>query len=244
MLIEWILAEGFTRHTHRHPPTPTDGAGWQTGRLSGGVGLAPPHCQPTCCKATMTTPLNKSSGQESSASRRGRRAWLALFVWPASLPLAMAAGAPGAPAEPLAPPKGPVLLSITGQVGSTNAAGRADFDMAMLDAMAQHSHTMATPWYKAAHRFSGPLLRDVLAAAGANGQRLLAVALNNYKVEIPFEDVQRHRVMLATRFDDRPMGVRDKGPLFVVYPYHERAELRSERYYSRSIWQLRSIEVR
>ena len=39
------------------------------------------------------------------------------------------------------------------------------------------------------------------------------------------------------------MLVRNKGPLWVVYPYDENPEYRSEVIYSRSIWQLDRIEV-
>ena len=84
----------------------------------------------------------------------------------------------------------------------------------------------------------------MLAAAGAKGTALRAVALNDYKVEIPVEDALRHKVLMATRLDGQPMPVRDKGPLFIIYPYDESADLRSERYYSRSAWQLRTLEVR
>lgn len=151
-------------------------------------------------------------------------------------------------AAPLAwaldPPKGKVLLSITGRVTQANAAGRADFDRAMLDALPQHSFITSTPWFKLPRKFSGPLLRDVLAAAGAHGTTLRAVALNDYKVEIPADDAQRYKVLMATRLDDKPMPVREKGPLFIIYPYDDSADLRSERHYSRSAWQLRRLEVR
>jgi hypothetical protein len=69
------------------------------------------------------------------------------------------------------------------------------------------------------------------------------VALNNYKIEIPFDDAQRYDMVLATRLNHKPMAVREKGPLFIVYPFHTDANLRSERFYSRSAWQLRTIEV-
>ncbi|GCL65012.1 molybdopterin-dependent oxidoreductase [Pseudaquabacterium pictum] len=147
-------------------------------------------------------------------------------------------------ARALAAPKGKVVLSVVGTLSQANAGARADFDMAMLEALPQHSFTTSTPWFKEPKRFSGPLLRDVLAAAGAKGTALRAVALNDYKVEIPVEDALRHKVLLATRLDGQPMPVREKGPLFIIYPYDESADLRSERYYSRSAWQLRTLEVR
>jgi hypothetical protein len=83
----------------------------------------------------------------------------------------------------------------------------------------------------------------VLAAAGAQGSVLRLVALNDYRVDMPFDDAQRYDVMLARLLDGRPMAVRDKGPLFVIYPFDTVPELRSATYYSRSAWQLRTIDV-
>jgi hypothetical protein len=40
------------------------------------------------------------------------------------------------------------------------------------------------------------------------------------------------------------LRVRTKGPLWVIYPWNDYSELQSESYYSRSIWQLRSLNVR
>jgi hypothetical protein len=60
---------------------------------------------------------------------------------------------------------------------------------------------------------------------------------------MPIDDAQRHDVLLARLIDDKPMTVRDKGPLFVIYPFDSKPELRSAVYYSRSAWQLRTIEV-
>ena len=149
-----------------------------------------------------------------------------------------------APVWALDKPAGKVVLSVTGKVGQANAEGRADFDMAMLAALPQKSFTTNTPWYKTPKKFTGPLLRDVLAAAGAKGTTLVAVALNDYKIEIPYEDAQRFDMVMARLLDDQPMPTRDKGPLFIVYPYDSSADLRSERYYSRSAWQLRTLEVK
>lgn len=149
------------------------------------------------------------------------------------------------PAWALDAPSGPVVLSIAGALQQPNRDGRALFDMAMLERLPQHSFTTKTPWYPAAHKFTGPLLRDVLAAAGvpadAAGQAR-CVALNDYKVDIPLDDLRRYDVVLARLIDDKPIGVREKGPLFVIYPFDERPELRTSVYYGRCIWQLKAIE--
>jgi hypothetical protein len=141
-------------------------------------------------------------------------------------------------------PAGPVVLTIQGGVGRTNQGDRAQFDMKMLEALPQKSFTTQTPWYPQPVSFTGPLLRDVLAAAGAKGSKITAVALNDYKTEIPFEDATRHEVIVARLMNDRPMPVREKGPLFIVYPFDTKAELRTELYYNRSAWQLRTLQVK
>ena len=145
--------------------------------------------------------------------------------------------------QPLATPRNKVVLSLTGRVARTNAAGRADFDMDMLAALPQRQVITHTPWHQGEQTFTGPLLRDVLSEAGADGGTLVAVALNDYRCEIPVEDTRQFDVILARLHDGEPMRVRDKGPLFVVYPFDSDPRLRTERYYARSAWQLRTLIV-
>jgi len=147
------------------------------------------------------------------------------------------------PSHALEAPKGKVFLTLSGNIQFKNAGERADFDMAMLAALPQHSFTTNTPWYKEKKKFTGPLLRDVLDAAGARGNTLKAVALNNFKVEISMADTRKFPVLLSRLMDDQPMRVRDKGPLFIIYPFDADPALRSTHYYNRSVWQLRSLEV-
>lgn len=140
-------------------------------------------------------------------------------------------------------PIGPVVLTISGKVTQPNSGQQAVFDMKMLEKLPQKSFTTQTPWYPQPVSFTGPLLRDVLAAAGARGTKITAVALNDYKTEIPFDDVTRHEVIVARLMNDRPMPVREKGPLFIMFPFDTKAELRSETYYNRAAWQLSTLRV-
>jgi hypothetical protein len=147
-------------------------------------------------------------------------------------------------ARALERPAGPVVLTVQGRVLIPNQGAQADFDMAMLARMPQTSFTTRTPWYAKPRKFTGPLLRDLLAAAGAQGTTLRAIALNDYQVELPADDAMRFDVIVARLLDDQPMAVRDKGPLFMIYPFDAQPELRNPVHYSRSAWQLRTIEVR
>jgi hypothetical protein len=140
------------------------------------------------------------------------------------------------------PPQG-VVLTVSGKVRPSAPANRVDFEMSQLAALPQHSFTTSTPWDKVPRKFTGPRLRDVLAAAGAHGQSLLAVGLDDYKVTIPVSDAQGIDVIVARLVDDKPMRVRDRGPLLIIYPYDADPKLHNDMYFFRSAWQLRRLEV-
>lgn len=147
------------------------------------------------------------------------------------------------PASALDLPEGPVVLSLSGRLRRPNRGAVAVFDMAMLERLPQTSFTTRTPWYAQARRFTGPLLRDVLSAVGNHGSLMRAGALNGYRVDIPVDDAQRYDLLLARLLDDKPMPVRDKGPLFIIYPFDQHASLRNTLYFSRCAWQLNAIEL-
>ena len=148
------------------------------------------------------------------------------------------------PGAALDRPAGKVILTVTGTLNVRNEAEAAVFDQALLDQLPQHSFSTKTPWYPEARKFSGVLLSDLLKAVGAQGTTLKAAALNDYRVEIPIEDLVRHGAMIASQLDGKPIAVRDKGPLLVIYPFDDKPELRTAVHYSRAIWQLKSLELR
>lgn len=148
------------------------------------------------------------------------------------------------PATALGPPSGPVVLTVSGTGRGSHDRQAMDFDLAMLQQLPQASYATRAPWYPQTRRFTGPLLRDVLEAAGTDGETLRLIALNDYYVDIPASDARHYDVVVALRLDDKPMTIRDKGPLLVMYPFDAQPELRTATYYTRAAWQLRSIQVR
>jgi hypothetical protein len=147
------------------------------------------------------------------------------------------------PAAALDAPKGKVILTISGKVASKNTANAATFDLAMIEKLPQKTFSTMTPWDKQPIEFTGPLLRDVLAAAKASGTTIKAVALNDYQTSIPLDDAQKFDVILAHKMNGKEIPVKTKGPLFIIYPFDSKAELRSTMYYERSAWQLKSLAI-
>ncbi|BDT67750.1 hypothetical protein os1_19280 [Comamonadaceae bacterium OS-1] len=147
------------------------------------------------------------------------------------------------PASALAPAAGKTILTVTGLVGEKNTETAAVFDLAMLEKLPQQTFTTHTPWDKQPVTFTGPLLRDVLAAVKASGTQLKAMALNDYQTTIPMDDAQRFDVIVAYKLNGEAIPVKTKGPLFIVYPFDSKTELQTTRYYERSAWQLKSIKI-
>lgn len=147
-------------------------------------------------------------------------------------------------AQPLTEPKARVVLTLSGKIGKTNAPGLAQLDLAMLNSLPQETIRTRTPWYPGISEFTGPLLADVLSLVEATGTVIRASAMNDYSVSIPVSDANNHRVVLATSLNGKPMSIRNKGPLFIIYPFDLKDELRAATYYERSIWQLKSLELK
>ncbi len=103
--------------------------------------------------------------------------------------------------------------------------------------------TTTTPWHDGAVTFDGVPMTRLMDAIGAAGSTAVVVALNDYTTEIPVSDFERFEPILAYKQDGRYMEVANKGPFFIIYPYDDNPELQSEIYYSRSAWQVRSIEI-
>jgi hypothetical protein len=150
----------------------------------------------------------------------------------------------GTGAWALATPKNNVVLTVAGKVEAPNQGDAAVFDMAMLQKLPQRTFSTQTPWDSKPTTFTGPLLRDVLAAAKARGSTLEATALNDYKISFPASDATDFDVVMALKINGEYIPVRTKGPLFIVYPFDDKPELKAARYYERSIWQLKSLTVR
>ncbi|MBU8539245.1 molybdopterin-dependent oxidoreductase [Falsiroseomonas tokyonensis] len=135
---------------------------------------------------------------------------------------------------------GRIILRVGGRI----AGGARDFDLAGLEALGLEVLQTQTQWTGTEERrFSGVPLARLLQAVSAQGETLRVQALNDYAVTLPREDADRHGALLATREGGVPLRIRDRGPIWLIYPWTERPELDLPIYRERAIWQIRSIDV-
>jgi hypothetical protein len=142
-----------------------------------------------------------------------------------------------------APLTGPVILTVTGLDPAAFPDGQVEFDMPGLQALGEHQITTGSIWTKGAHLYSGVMLRTLADHLKIAKGALKLHALNDYAISLPLEEATADGPMLAFMLDSAPMSVRDKGPIWVVYPYDSDMKFRSDEIYARSVWQLDRIEV-
>ena len=145
-------------------------------------------------------------------------------------------------AEELPAPTGDVILTVTG-AGVTNTEGAAALDLATLEGMGSTTIETSTIWTEGTQTFEGVLLRVLIDRLGIEGKSLNAVAINDYAVEIPTSDAVEGGPIIAYKVNGKLISVRDKGPLWVIYPYDADPAYQAEVIYSRSIWQLDRLDV-
>ncbi len=136
------------------------------------------------------------------------------------------------------------ILIVNGKISSRNSDDTAQFDRAMLEKLGMAKIETTTPWYNGLVSFEGVPMTELMKALGATGDKIVATALNDYTTEIPMDDFAKYKPILALKRNGEYMPVKDKGPLFIVYPYDSDQDLKSQKFYSRSAWQVSRLTVK
>jgi hypothetical protein len=171
-----------------------------------------------------------------TVSRTLRSLTVILAVAVGSISVAQAEGTPA--------PTGQVILFIDGAITHANVEDEARFDLETLMAQPAMTFTTSTNWTDGTPTFTGVPLKALLKAVGATGSTVTAVALNNYAIDIPLDSLNDDAPIVAYHIDGKSFSRRDKGPLWIVYPYDSSADYRNDLVYGRSIWQLERLTVK
>lgn len=91
--------------------------------------------------------------------------------------------------------------------------------------------------------FSGPRMRDVLTAAGAEGDTVVILAFDGYRREIPLARFYDHGVVLALERNGEPLGIGGFGPAMLAWPRDSDAALAGQND-DDWVWGVFAVEVR
>lgn len=161
----------------------------------------------------------------------------------ARLALVAAFAAGPVAAQDLSAPSGEIILTVTGDIAARNQDDSAVFDLEMLRALGEVSFATTTPWTDGVQEFTGVPLAAVVDALGVTEGTITATAINDYAIDIPVGDAVEGGPILAFMQNGELMSVREKGPLWLVYPYDLNEAYQAEVIFSRSIWQLVRLDV-
>lgn len=148
----------------------------------------------------------------------------------------LAATLPAGAASPAA--TGPALLTVTGAIGKPNR-GRFDpvrdqmmfkqklgfekahaFTFAALAALPAVTIKPTLEYDAKAHTLSGPLLLDVVKAAGGalgDNVKLVLRAVDGYAASVTVAQARAQRYIVATHMDGAAMALGGLGPLWAIY---------------------------
>ena len=132
------------------------------------------------------------------------------------------------------------LLRVSGDIAANAPATFSDAD---LSALPLNEFQTGTIWTDSVQTFAGPTLQALLDAVEAGPGDLELVAANNYKVLLPRDEIEETVPIIANRINGDAFGIRDKGPLWVVFPFDSDPRYQNEEVYAFSIWQLTEIRV-
>jgi len=119
-----------------------------------------------------------------------------------------------------------------------NGSQKIELDRGALEALPQTRFETETIWTDRILAFSGPTLMSVLELAGIAGQPVVATAVNAYEARIPVDLIEEDAPIIATRMNGEAFGRRQKGPLWIVFPFDRDRRFQSEKVFSSSVWQL------
>jgi hypothetical protein len=136
------------------------------------------------------------------------------------------------------------ILTIDGLIQGCDGRFEVRFDLAALKSLPARDIKTRNPWDKGLVHYRGVLLRDLADDVGANGSVLTITALDDYRADLPIADIRRHDILLAYERNGATMSVRERGPLFVVFPFTTQPELETEARYAQSVWQVSRITVK
>ncbi|MBV7539198.1 molybdopterin-dependent oxidoreductase [Duganella sp. sic0402] len=167
-----------------------------------------------------------------------------------------------------AAPAGPALLTVTGAISKPNR-GKFDpardvmmakqkidfekahaFDYAALAALPAVTIKPTLEYDAKPHTLRGPLLLDVMQAAGAalrDDTRLILRAVDGYAAAVTVAQARAQRWIVATQMDGTPMALGGLGPLWALCDADRVPELAAiplAGRYGGAPWALYHIEVR
>lgn len=144
---------------------------------------------------------------------------------------------------------GDVILTISGNIQVSNAQNGdgervAQFDLKLLESLESETIKTSNPWIEGEVVYQGVRMSELLSLVGAGSGNFTADASDDYTIEVSGVAFEKYPIILAYKQDGEYMGVRELGPLWIIFPFSDYPELDTEYNRSVSVWQLLRMDVK
>ncbi|MBT6545732.1 MAG: molybdopterin-dependent oxidoreductase [Rhodobacteraceae bacterium] len=134
-----------------------------------------------------------------------------------------------------------VVLTVEHEDKQTHLTVLSKFTLADLMLLPATKFTTSTIWTAEDQTFTGVELSELIKHLEIKGNVLHAIALDEYYFDLPMTDAVPGGAIVAYLNNGKRMTVREKGPLWIVYPYDKNEKFQTEEIYARSVWSLWKI---
>jgi len=148
--------------------------------------------------------------------------------------------------SPIPVPTEEVILTFYGDnLKVTNVGDTLQLDMPTLESLGLVEYSVDDPYRRTDVLYTGVLMSELGKYVGVTkpSDKFHIVALDDYQVELAYEDVQRWPILLATRSGGDYMSLENAGPTRIVFPYGLYPELDPVEYTDLWIWNIESMRI-
>jgi hypothetical protein len=140
-------------------------------------------------------------------------------------------------------PEGRVVLTVSGNIANTNDGDVAKLDLKMIQTLPGRTIRTSTPWTEGIAEFEGVDAAALVEYVGMSGNTAKVTALNDYSVTMDVSDLRDEGAILAYRLNGKILSIREKGPLWIIFPFDSDKRYSTDAFWSKAVWQIRDIVV-
>lgn len=140
-----------------------------------------------------------------------------------------------------AAPSGEPIITISGELGATNADDNFDFDEAMFSEN-KTELVINDPWLGDGLKYSGMTLASILEVVKApdSATTMTIVARDGFELEIPIEDAQNMDILLVHWNDGKALSDDDGGPVKLAFSEKARETYLDDEW----IWWVEEVKIK
>lgn len=112
-----------------------------------------------------------------------------------------------------------------------------------LEKLPPHSITTSTN-YTPKDTFVGVKVSDFIKSYGVAGSKIRVFAWDAYSFTLPIDEVVKYDAIIAYKKSGKYMNISDLGPFAIIYPRDENPELERLSVDAKTVWQVKSLEVK